>query len=113
MHIIIRILANSLAIFVASKVVHGFVFTGSWGELLVAGIILGIINSFVRPIVKLISLPLIFITFGLFSVVINIALILLATNFVPGWEIQGFWAAVWGIIVISLVNNFLSVLEKK
>ena len=112
MKIIVRILANSLAIYLASRFVPGFVFDGTLVNLLIAGIILGIINALVRPIVTLISLPLILLTFGLFHIVINIALLILAANFIPQLEIYGLWAAFWGVIIISLTNNIVSFLQK-
>jgi putative membrane protein len=112
MKIILRILANALAIYLAARFVPGFVFSGTWLNYLVAGAVLGLINALIRPIITLISLPLIFLTFGLFHIVINIVLLYLASNFIHQMVIQNLWAAIWTIIIISLVNNLFSVLEK-
>ena len=109
---IIRILANALAIYLASQLVPGFIFDGTLANLLIAGVILGIINALVKPVVTLISLPLILLTFGLFHVVINIALLYLADYFTPQLEIQGLWAAIWGLVIISLTNNLVSFFQK-
>jgi putative membrane protein len=110
--IIIHVLANAAAIWTASRFIHGFVFKGNWKELLLAGAILGAVNVLIRPVVKLLSFPLIIITLGFFSIVINIALLYLAASFIPGMEIKGIWAAFWGVIIISLVNNVIMHLAK-
>ena len=112
MRLIFRILANGAAILIAAKFVPGFVFTGTLVELLIAGAVLGIINALVKPIVELISLPAIFLTFGLFHIVINIALLLLAAKFIPELVIHGLWAAVWGVIIISVLNHLISHLNR-
>lgn len=113
MRLIFRILANAIAILIAAKLVAGFVFTGTLVELLIAGAVLGIINALVKPIVELISLPVIFLTLGLFHVVINIAMLFLATKFIPQLSIEGLWAAVWGVVIISIMNHLVSHLHKR
>lgn len=113
MKILIRILANSLAVLLAAKLIPGFVFEGSFVNLLFAGAIIGLFNGIVRPVVQLISLPLIFLTLGLFYILINIAILFLAVSFIPNLHITGFWPAFWGIFVISIVNNLVSYITKK
>jgi putative membrane protein len=112
MGLIIRILANSAAIWAADRLVPGFVFTGTYVDLLVAGVVLGLINALVRPILNIISFPIIFLTLGLFSLVINIFLLYLAASFLPSLQIQSLSAAFWGLIIISLVNNLVTHLSK-
>lgn len=113
MRIVVHILANSLAIFIASRLVSGFIFNGTIPHLIIAGIILGICNSIVKPILKIISFPLIVLTFGLFHIVINLIILFLAERFTPWLEIQTFWAAIWGIIIISLTNNIISSIYRR
>ena len=108
MNIVIRILANSGAIYLASRLVPGFVFSGNILDLFIAGTILGLINALVRPVLKFISFPIIFLTLGLFSVVINIFLLYLADSILTAIHIQNFIAAIWVLIIISLVNNLFS-----
>jgi putative membrane protein len=105
--IIIHILANAAAIWTANHFVEGFIFRGNWKELLIAGAILGAINALVRPVVKLLSLPLIILSLGLFTIVINIGLLFLAAGFIPGMEIKGIWAGLWAVIIISFVNSLI------
>ena len=112
--LIIQILTNAVAIYIATKMVAGFTLQeDSFIVLLTAGFIFGMINFFIRPILKLISAPLILFTLGLFTIVINIAMLLLLDYFLPELEISGFWAAFWGMIVISAVNFFIGVFSKK
>jgi putative membrane protein len=106
--IIVQILANSLAILAADKLVPGFVFRGDWQELLLAGAVLGIINSFVRPLVKLLAFPFILLTLGLFTLIINIAMLFLAASFIPDLIINGFWAGLWAAIIIGIVNSIVT-----
>lgn len=102
--IIIRILSNALAVFVAAKLVAGIHLEVSWTNLLLVGLMLGFVNAIVRPIVKLLAFPLILLTLGFFVVIINIGMLLLVSYLLPGFSIDGITAAFWGIIIISLVN---------
>lgn len=111
MEIIIRILANSGAIFLADRLIPGFIFRGTPLDLLIAGAVLGLINALVKPILKIIAFPIIFLTLGLFSVVINIFLLFLATKFLPTLRIEGLAAAFWGVVIISLMNNLVTYLK--
>lgn len=112
MRFLAQILTNALAIFIAAYLIPGFIFTGNILTLLIAGLILGLINLFLKPILKLISTPLIIISLGLFIVVINIFLLWLVEYFIPELVITGFWAYFWGVIIISLVNMAFSYREK-
>jgi len=111
--IIIRILANSLAILVASRIIPGFYFEGSLLGLLIAGAVIAFFNGIIRPILQFISLPITILTLGLFYIIINVFVLLMAASFVPAVEISGFWPAFWGVIVISLFNSFIHSLTKK
>jgi len=113
MSLVIRILANSVAIWAADRLIPGFVFSGTYFDLFIAGAVLGLINSLVRPVLNIISFPIIFLTLGLFSVVINIFLLYLAASFLPPLHIQSLSAAFWGLIIISLLNNLITHLSKQ
>jgi putative membrane protein len=109
--LILRILANALAIFIAARYVHGanfgIDFTGDLMDYLIVGLVLALANTFARPILKIISAPLIFITMGLFMIVIN-AIILFAVDwFVEALAITGFMGYFWGIIIISIANAII------
>ena len=109
---IIRILGNSLALYAATYWVPGFVVNGGVKEYLLAGVVLGILNFAIRPILKLISMPLIILTLGLWTIVIN-ALILWAVDYTFDFmSIQDLTALVWAVIIMSIVNLFVSATSK-
>ena len=113
--LVVQIVTNSIAIYIAAQLVSGFSFSpeNSFIPLLTAGFIFGLINFFIKPILRLVSAPIIFFTVGLFTIVINIAMLLLLDYFVEELVIAGFWAAFWGMIVISAVNIFIGTSSKK
>ncbi|MDF1497969.1 MAG: phage holin family protein [Patescibacteria group bacterium] len=113
--LIIHILTNSIAIYIAVELVPGISFSekDNLVPFLTAGFLLGLINFFVKPILKLISAPIIFFTFGLFTIAINIAMLLLLDYFVQELIIEGLSAAFWGMIVISAVNIFIGTFSEK
>lgn len=109
---IIRILGNSAAIYAAYLAVPGFVFTGGLKELGLAGLILGLLNLLVRPIVKVISFPIIILTLGLFTLVINALMLWLVDYFFHFIIIESTYALVIATIVIGIVNMIVSFITK-
>jgi len=109
----IKVLAAALALWVATLIVPGVelersTFTDRLETVLIVAIIFGFVNAIAKPIAALFSLPLIVLTLGLFLLVLN-ALMLLLTNWIAGlldlpFDVDGFWAAFWGAIVISIVT---------
>lgn len=104
---VIRWLVTTLAVFVAELLVPGVNCAG-WGALFLASLLLGILNAFVRPALLLLSLPWIVVTMGLFILLLNALLLWFVATIVPGFTVDGFWSAVFGAIVISLVSWPLS-----
>jgi putative membrane protein len=102
-----RWLVNTLAVLVAVEVLPGVSYDKP-RDLFVASLLLGILNAFLKPILMLIALPLVISTLGLFIVVINAALLMLISSLVPGFHVGGFWWAVAGAIIISLVSLAVS-----
>jgi putative membrane protein len=102
-----RWLINTLAVLVAAHVVPGIHYTTATG-LLVATLLLGVLNTFLRPILMLLSLPLLIFTLGLFMLVINALLLYFVGWLVKSFHVADFWAAFWGALVISLVALFLN-----
>ena len=119
MRLVIWLIANTLAVGVAAWIVPGIRFTERgglaeyWPTLLAVGVILGVVSSFVKPVVKVLSIPFIILTLGLFLWVIN-ALMLLLTSWLEkqldlGFVVDDFfWSALLGALVISLVNWFVA-----
>ena len=97
-----RWLINTLAVLVAVNVVKGLEYD-SFISLLVASLLLGILNAFVRPVIMLLSLPLLLFSLGLFTLVINAFLLFLVGQIVKSFHVASFGSAFWGALVISLV----------
>ncbi|MFN0069174.1 MAG: phage holin family protein [Limisphaerales bacterium] len=98
---------TALAVMAAAYVVPGIRY-GSWTSLLVAALLLGLLNAFVRPVLVLLTAPLVLVTLGLFIWVINALLLHFVGNIVKGFEVAGFWPALWGAAVMSLVSLVLN-----
>ena len=105
--IIILVASNALALYVASKLIPGFNITTNYIGFLEIGAVLGVINTFIRPIIKLLSFPFILLTFGLFSAVINILLLYYTSSFFDFFTISSLLSGILGLIIISLVNSLL------
>jgi putative membrane protein len=98
-----RWVITTLAVLVAANVVKGIHYD-SIGGLLAASLLLGILNAFLRPIMLLLSLPLLILTLGLFTLVINALLLYFVGWLVQPFHVESFWAAFWGALVISLIS---------
>ena len=98
----------SAGLWVAAALVPGIGFS-SGGSLLIAAIVLGILNAVVRPLLIVLTLPVTVVTLGFFLFVINAGMLKLTSAIVDGFSVQGFWAAVFGSIVLSLVSLVLNV----
>ncbi|MFH1481112.1 MAG: phage holin family protein [Pseudomonadota bacterium] len=103
----IRWLILTAAIMMASYLIDGIEVDGFFSAFLAAAI-LGILNAFFRPILIILTLPITILTLGLFTFVINALLLKFASGLISGFEVYGFWAAILGSLVISVVNWLLS-----
>ena len=114
MRALLQIVLNGVALFIAAKLVPGIVYTGSLLQLLLAGLVLGLLNLLVKPIVSFFSFPLIVLTLGLFYLVINGVILLLAAYFLPHMlQVHGCLPAVLGGCVIAAFNWVVRALEPK
>ena len=105
-HFVFRWFVTTFAVFVAAPI-GGIDYTGI-GCVLGASLLLGIINAFIRPILLLLSFPLILVTLGLFIFIINALMLKFVSEIVPCFKVHGFWSAVFGAIIISFVSWLLS-----
>jgi putative membrane protein len=111
---LIKWLINTIAIMLAVKIVPGITYTGGWLGILVVGVIFGLVNTFIRPFVNLFSIPLLILSLGLFTFIIN-AFMLSLTSWISGglnlgFHVAGFKTAFMGSLIISLVSLVLSCL---
>jgi putative membrane protein len=109
MKTILHLLLHTLAVLIAAYVIPGVTVEGWWTALVVA-VVLGILNTFLKPILLFLTFPVTVLTLGLFALVVNTALILLATWIVPGFAIASFLTAFIFGIVLFFINAFFGML---
>lgn len=100
-------LATALTLFVLSRVNMGIT-VSSLGTAVGASLVLGLVNLIIRPIVRLLALPITLLTLGLFGWVINALMIWLVSAIVPGFGVQGFWPALEASVVLALVSGVIN-----
>jgi putative membrane protein len=112
MHFLVRLLINAVGLWVATQIVPGVSFTGDWLPFAGVALIFGIINATLRPLTKILTCPLILLTLGLFALIVNGLMLWLTSSlsaaFGLGLHVDGFWAAFWGGVVVSIVSMVLS-----
>jgi putative membrane protein len=117
MRLILRLVVNAVALMVAAWLLTGITVSGGSTSrnaltLIVVGVIFGIVNAIVKPVVKFVSMPFVILTLGLLLLVIN-GLMLLLTSWIAGkigvsFHVDGFWTAVLGAIILSVVSSVLN-----
>jgi putative membrane protein len=112
MHFLVRLLINAAALWVATHFVPGIAYAGNWTSLLIVALVFGVLNASLRPLLKLLTFPLLILSLGLFTLVIN-AFMLWLTGWISerlnlGLHVAGFWPAFWGGLVVSIVSLLLS-----
>jgi putative membrane protein len=117
MRFLLRLLVNAAALGVATWLISGIYLTSEDTTqrvlaIVIVALIFGVINAIIKPIFTIVTLPLVLLTLGLFLIVIN-ALLLMLTSWLAGvfglaWQVDGFWSAVWGSIIISIVSFLLN-----
>ena len=106
MNLLIRLIISTLAIVFAAKLIPG-VFVNSWTTAAIVAIVLGLLNTFLKPVLQILALPITILTLGLFYFVINVLIIYIATYLVSGFAIDNFIAALLFGFVVSLVSGIL------
>ena len=106
--LVIRWLVSAVALYLTSLVVRGIEVQGV-GSLFFAAATIGILNAVVRPLILLLTLPLNIVTLGLFTLVVNAAMLKLASEVVRGFEVHGFWSALGGWLLLSLFTFLINV----
>jgi putative membrane protein len=100
---LLRVAVVALGLWLSTLWVHGVAIDGP-GELVLAGLCLGVANAIVRPIAVLLTLPVTILTLGLFLLVINAGMVALVAWLLPGMHVAGFWAAFWTALIVSGVS---------
>ena len=117
MPFLIRLLVNAAALWVATRLVPGVSFDGGALPFLGVALVFGVINAFIRPVMKVLTFPLIIVTLGIFALVVNGLMLWLTSSLSAslglGFHVSGFWAAFFGGLVVSLVSTILSLLIRE
>ncbi len=106
MKLLLRILITSILVMVISYLMKGVV-VDEFSTALIVAIVLGLLNFFVKPVLVLFTLPVTVFTLGLFLLVINAIIILLCDHFVDGFDVNGFWTALFFSIILSLSQSLV------
>lgn len=106
MNLIIRLLLTAVAVVILAKILPGVDVAGFWGAIVVA-IVLGLLNAFLKPFLIILTLPITVVTLGLFLLVINAGIILLASEFLDGFAVSGFWSALLFSLLLSFLQSIL------
>lgn len=113
-YLVLRTMINALSIMAAVRFVDGITFTGPWWKMILIGAVFGIVNALIKPVVQFLTLPLIVVTLGLFTIIVNAMMLALtaalSTPLNLGLHISGFWPALWGALIVSIVSMVLSCL---
>lgn len=112
MKLIVRLAINVFTLLVVAYLVPGFNLTGI-NAAIVAAIVIGIVNTLIKPILQLVALPISVLTFGISAFLINVLLLWGVAQFVPGFTIDSFMTAVFASVVLSLVSWFLNKLASE
>lgn len=106
MKLLIKLLLNAFALMIVSYLVPGFRFDG-FMAVIVASIVMGVVNTFIKPVLQVLFFPLSLVTLGITAFLINVVLLWGVASFVPGFEIESFMVAVISSVVLSLTSMFL------
>lgn len=108
---IARWIVSALALYIVARILPGIHLT-DFGSALVAVIIIALVNTLIKPVLFLLTLPVTILTFGLFSLVLNALMLMLAGAITPGFKIDGFLTALVGSILLSIITTILHSLVK-
>lgn len=109
--LIIKLALNAFTLAIVAFILPGFDFVG-FNALVVASVVVGVVNTFIKPVLQILFLPLSIITFGITAFLINVVLLWGVAYIVPGFKIDGFLTAVLGSLALTLVSWFLNSLSK-
>jgi len=111
MKLLITLILNIFSLLIVSYIIPGFVFDTFW-DTIVAAVLIGVVNTFIKPVLQIIFIPLTIITFGITAFLINVVLLWGVSFIVPGFTIEGFMTAVVASIALSLISMFLGKLAE-
>lgn len=109
MSLLVRLAINAIALLAADWIVSGITIDSGFWTVVFVAIVFGVVNAFIKPFAIFLSLPALIITLGLFTLVINATMLGITAWLTPGFDVDGFWSAVLGAVVVSIVSWVLSI----
>ena len=117
MRFLIRLLINAAALWIATRLVSGITASSDPATFLAVALVFGLLNALVGPLLRMLTCPLMILTLGFFTFVVNAVILLLtsavAGRFGLGFHVAGFWSAFWGALVVSIVSVLLSIFVRE
>lgn len=110
---LLSILGNSLGLYLSSRFIQGVSWSGDMIGLLTSGLLLGMFNVTIKPVLKILSAPFILLTLGLFIIIINFFILWFLQFFIQDLVISGFWAYFWTLAIITGVNYLVHIFSKR
>lgn len=111
MPLLIRLLVNAAALWVATQIVTGVTYSGALLPFLGVALVFGVVNALIRPVLKFVTFPLIILTLGILALVVNGLMLWLTSSLSGtlglGFHVSGFGAAFWGALVVSVISTLL------
>jgi putative membrane protein len=108
MRILLRIIITSISVFIAAYILPG-VDIANFQTAIIVAFVLALLNAFLKPILILLTIPITIFTFGLFLLVINASMIMLASHFITGFFVDGFWYALLFSIILSIISSLFGI----
>jgi putative membrane protein len=110
MRFIVRLIVNALALWLISYIHFMGIHADTLTAVLIGGLVLGIANAIIRPILMVLTCPLVILTLGLFTLIINGLIFKWVLNLVPGFHVPDLWAAIWGAIAVTVISWIASLI---
>ena len=111
MNLVINLLINTFAVYIAGNVIPG-VYVKGFMPALITSVVLGVLNTFLKPILLILTLPINLLTIGLFTFVINVFIVFLTSRLVTGFDVSTFLAGFLFSLLVSVISSFLQILSK-
>jgi len=112
MKLILKLLINAAALWIAGNLVGGIHLDGDFWQIFLVALVFGLVNTFIKPVLKVLSFPVIMLSLGLFTLVINAGMLALTAVWTDALNVEDFWSALLGAIVISIVSAVLNTFVK-
>jgi putative membrane protein len=112
MGFIIKVIITGLAVFVADYFLDGVNINNDWKTVIIVALVLALLNTFIKPVLIILTIPVTIVTLGLFLLIINALMVIWADKLITGFTVDGWWAALLFSLIVSIVSAILNSLAK-